>query len=185
MKGKRYLALLRGINVGGNNIITMAALRASFEEMGFTDVATYIQSGNVVFHALRSNRARLEHTIEETLSKRFKYPARVIVVAHDVLRRIVRDAPSGFGGRPDRYRYDVIFLKLPLTPRKAMKVVELKDGVDKASAGSHALYFSRLISKATQSRLSRVVQKPEYQFMTIRNWNTATKLLALGEGGPP
>jgi uncharacterized protein (DUF1697 family) len=157
----------------------MAALRASFEEMGLADVTTYIQSGNVVFSAPRSDRTRLERRIEDALSKRFKYQARVIVVAHEMLQRIVQEAPKGFGGRPDRYRYDVIFLKPPLTPREALKVVDVRDGVDEASAGSHVLYFSRLISRATQSRLSRIVQKPEYQFMTIRNWNTTANLLAL------
>lgn len=62
-----------------------------------------------------------------------------------------------------------------------MKDVGVKEGVDTAHAGKTVLYFSRLISKAAQSHLSRIVGFPVYQFMTIRNWNTTTKLLALME----
>ena len=181
-KSRRYLALLRGINVGGSNVIRMVALKACFEGLGLADVATYIQSGNVVFSAPAGDRGRLGQRIEAALSKQFEYDARLVVVPLDVLRRVVAEAPRGFGARPDRYRYDVIFLREPLTPRKALKAVEVKDGVDSVSTGRHALYFSRLISKATQSRLSRIIQKPEYQYMTIRNWNTTTRLLALAAG---
>ncbi len=179
MGSRRYLALLRGINVGGSNIIKMTALKACFERMGFADVATYIQSGNVVFSAPIRDQALLGRTIEAALSKQFKYKSSVVVVSRDILTRVVKDAPKGFGSSPDTYRYDVIFVKAPLTPQGAIKAVEVKVGVDEVSIGRHALYSSRLISRATQSRLSRIVQKPEYQSMTIRNWNTTTKLLEL------
>jgi uncharacterized protein (DUF1697 family) len=179
MKSHRYVALLRGINVGGGNIIKMAALRACFEDLGFADVATYIQSGNVVFRTPVADRARLERMIEDRLSKQFKYKSRVVLVPLQVLRRVVQDAPKGFGATPDARRYDVIFIKAPLTSRNAMAAVEARAGVDEVASGRHALYFSRLISKATQSRLSRIVQKPEYQYMTIRNWNTTTQILEL------
>jgi uncharacterized protein (DUF1697 family) len=182
MRQRRYLGLLRGINVGGNNIIPMAALRTAFKRMGFSDVLTYIQSGNVIFSTPVASAASLERTIEAALSKEFRYASRVVVVPDETLGRIVDEAPRGFGGTPKAYRYDVIFLKKPLTPVKALKAVEARDGVDSVSAGRHALYFSRLISRATQSRLSRIVQKPEYQYMTIRNWNTTTRLLGVMGG---
>jgi uncharacterized protein (DUF1697 family) len=179
MRSKRYLALLRGINVGGTNVIAMAALRACFEDMGCTNVATYIQSGNVVFSTPISDEALLERTIEVALSKRFKYRSRVVLVTPAVIKRIVKEAPRGFGASPDAHRYDVIFIKAPLTPQRALKAVETRAGVDAVSIGRHVLYASRPISKATQSRLSRIVQKPEYQYMTIRNWNTTTRLFEL------
>lgn len=182
MMTRRYLALLRGINVGGKNIIRMTALRACFEKMGFSDVLTYIQSGNVVFKTAIANQAALEHRIEQALAKQFNYASRVVIISHDTLKRVTKQAPPGFGKIPATYRYDVIFLKTPLTPREAMKAVEVKEGVDRVSGGAHALYFSRLISKATQSRMSKIVPKPEYQYMTIRNWNTTIQLLALMEG---
>jgi uncharacterized protein (DUF1697 family) len=178
---KNYLALLRGINVGGNNIIKMSDLKACFEDCGFTNVTTYIQSGNVIFTSEKGNAESLETLIEDALSKQFKYKSRVVVVAQNVLAEIIKQAPKNFGLKPEEYRYDVIFLKRPLSPSQALAVTETKEGVDTASAGKNAVYFSRLISQATKSKLSKIIQKPEYQFMTIRNWNTTTKLAKLIE----
>jgi uncharacterized protein (DUF1697 family) len=176
-----YIALLRGINVGGNNIIRMADLKACFEEMGFSNVKTYIQSGNVLFESSEKNREKLIAGIEKTLSEKFSYKSRVVVITGEELAETVRNAPAGFGSAPEKYRYDVLFLKEPLTAEEAMKSIEPKEGVDQAHAGTHVLYFSRLISAATQSRLVKVITMPVYQFITIRNWNTTTKLLALAE----
>ena len=181
MADTQYLALLRGINVGGNNIIKMADLKACFEHLGLTDVATYIQSGNVLFKSAEKDKLKLTHKIEKALSERFSYKARMVVVAYKELKKIVDGAPKGFGKDLDQYRCDVIFLKEPLTARDAMKNVSLKEGIDAAYAGKSVLYFSRLISKATQSHLSKIIALPMYQNMTIRNWNTTTKLLALME----
>ncbi|MBE0671390.1 MAG: DUF1697 domain-containing protein [Anaerolineales bacterium] len=177
-----YLALLRGINVCGKNIIKMADLKASFESMGFSDVKTYIQSGNVVFASPEKDNAGLTDKIEKTLSKRFNYTSRLIIVPHPEMKKIVAGAPKGFGDAPDEYRYDVIFLKEPLTPAKAMEQVSVREGVDQAYEGKYVLYFSRLISRASQSHLTKIIGLPVYQNMTIRNWNTTTKLLALMEG---
>jgi uncharacterized protein (DUF1697 family) len=179
MKEKQYLALLRGINVGGNNIIKMTKLKASFEDMGFRKVITYIQSGNVLFDSPPQTEKALENKIEKELSKKFKYKSCVLVISNDKMAQIIKEAPKHFGKNPDKYRYDIIFIKNPLTPKKAMNAIETKEGVDTANLGKHALYFSRLISKTTQSKLSKIIQKPEYKNMTIRNWNTATKLLAI------
>ena len=177
----QYVALLRGINVGGNNIIKMTALKACFESLGLKDVRTYIQSGNVLFRAAGSDQANLTKRIEQALSKSFDYESRVVVRSQKQMQAIVAKAPKGFGSDQDTYRYDVIFLKDPLTAAKAIKSVSVKEGVDEAYAGKGVLYFSRLISKATQSRLARLVSMPVYQSMTIRNWNTTTKLLNLME----
>lgn len=183
MEEFQYLALLRGINVGGKNIIKMTDLKACFESLGFSEVVTYIQSGNVLFKSADKDKVGLTNRIEEELSKRFDYPSRLVTVTHKELKKTVENAPRGFGSEPDKFRYDVIFLKEPLTPKEAMKSVSAKEGVDEAYAGEHVLYFSRLISKATQSRLTRIISLPIYQSMTIRNWNTTTTLLALMEKG--
>jgi len=178
----RYLALLRGINVGGNNIIKMADLKRCFQDLGLKDVVTYIQSGNVLFMSADKNRSKMEDGIEQSLSKRFNYKSRVVLVTDKDLKKMVEAAPKGFGKSPDKYRYDVIFLKEPMTPKEAMKSITPREGVDTADAGKGAIYISRLIAKAGQSYLSKVVQTKAYQFMTIRNWNTTTKLLAIAYG---
>ncbi len=177
----KYVALLRGINVGGKNPVRMAALKEGFEGIGFVDVATYIQSGNVVFGAGRSSDAAMTERIERMLTSTFGFDARVVLRSRTQMRSIVERAPNGFGADPSTYRYDVIFLKPPLTPRAAMRSVPTREGVDSAHPGNGVLYFSRLTSRAPQSRLSRIVSMPIYRDMTIRNWNTTTKLRELVE----
>jgi uncharacterized protein (DUF1697 family) len=177
----QYVALLRGINVGGKNLIKMTDLKACAEGLGFKNVSTYIQSGNILFTTARSDQAKLTSLIEEALSSTFNYKSRVVVRSHKQMTEIVAQSPKGFGKDPATYRYDVIFLKEPLTAGEAMKSVTTKEGVDQAFAGTGVLYFSRLIQKAAQSRLTRIITMPVYQNMTIRNWNTTTKLLNLME----
>ena len=106
----RYIVLLRGINVGGNNIIKMTDLKTCFEEMGFTNVVTYIQSGNVLFDNQGNNQIQLTEQIEKALSGRFDYNSRVFLIFQQDLIQIVNNAPEDFGLSPDEYRYDVIFL---------------------------------------------------------------------------
>jgi len=177
----QYLALLRGINVGGKNKIKMTDLKSCFEDMGFTEVVTYIQSGNVLFRSAEKDKLKLIKKIEKTLSERFGYESRIVAVTHKELKKVVAGAPGGFGEDLNTYRCDVIFLKEPLTSRDAMKNVRVKEGVDDAHRGGQVLYFSRLTTRASQSYLPKIIILPMYQYMTIRNWNTTTKLLALME----
>jgi len=178
MGTKRYVALLRGINVGGRNKVAMADLRAAFEDAGHEAVTTYIQSGNVLF-ASDAPRGSLEGDIEAVLERRFGIPLVVVVRSDRELRSVVASAPDGFGSKPDVYHSDVIFLKAPLTSRQAMGIVKLRDGVDQAWPGRGVVYFARLSDRRTQSRMSSIVGTAEYQQMTIRNWATTTKLLGL------
>jgi uncharacterized protein (DUF1697 family) len=185
MADQTYVALLRGINVGGKNLIKMTELKACFESLGLKNVRTYIQSGNVLFSTGKSDKSRLTGQIEDSLSRTFNYTSRVVVRSAEEMKAIVAHAPEGFGSDPATYRYDVIFLKEPLTSAEAMESVSLKEEVDQAFAGDGVLYFSRLISRATQSRLARIVSLPVYQSMTIRNWNTTAKLLDMLETVDP
>lgn len=176
---KQYLALLRGINVGGKNIIPMSGLRACLEALGYQNVRTYIQSGNVIFEADAKDKATLTAEIERALSAAFGYEARVVVRSQNEMEQIVTAAPEGFGSQPALYRYDVIFLKEPLTAAKAMKELKINEGVDQAFAGPQVLYFSRLFSRITQSHLTRLNTLAIYQSITVRNWGTTTKLVEL------
>lgn len=181
MANRHYLALLRGINVGGNNIIKMTDLKSCFESMGFNDVKTYIQSGNVLFKSVEQDKARLTFEIEEKLSSSFNYQSKIVLITHEQLQIVVKEAPKGFGLNPDEYRYDILFLKEPLTSKEAIKSVNPREGVDNAYAGKDVLYFSRLISMAGKSYLNKIISLPIYKNLTIRNWNTTSKLLELME----
>ena len=175
-----HVALLRGINVGGKNLIKMADLKACFEADGYADVVTFIQSGNVLFTARGVPAAELANDIERVLSNTFgHYEASVVLRTRAQMRAIVDRAPSGFGTDPEGFRYDVIFLKAPLTAKVAMRTVSIREGVDEVVPGTGVLYSSRLVSRLTQSRLNKIVGTPAYANMTIRNWNTTTKLTAM------
>lgn len=178
MVADRYVALLRGINVGGRNTIPMAELREVFEAVGHTDVRSYIQSGQVVF-ATSDAPAGLETVLEGAIADRFGLAVPVAVVSHAELQCIVDAAPTGFGQAPDRYHSDVIFLKKPMTPAAAMDVVRLREGVDQVWAGDSVLYFARLSQRRTESLMGKIVGTPAYKLMTIRNWNTTIKLLEM------
>jgi uncharacterized protein (DUF1697 family) len=178
--GVQYLALLRGINVGGNNPVKMSELRETLEAMGLAEVRTYINSGNAIFRAPRQRRAELAERLEAQLSQAFGIELKIVLLTHAQLKRIAEGAPRGFGAKTDRC--DVIFLRSPLTVDRAVAAMETRDGVDHLWAGTGAVYFSRLTEKATSSRMGKVIGKPEYQNMTIRSWATVTKLLALMEG---
>lgn len=177
-----YVLLLRGINVGGKNKIPMAGLKQFLEELGFANVKTLIQSGNVV---LQSNldAKTVGNSIEKDLPKRFKLDSsiiRVLVLSSSQLRHIIDKKPKGFGEQPDTYHSDVVFL-MGISADEAMKVFKPKEGVDTVWKGDLAIYSQRLSALRTQSRLSKIIGTPAYQSMTIRNWNTTMKLLKMIE----
>lgn len=174
-----YLALLRGINVGGNNLIKMTDLKAAFLNMNFKNVSTYIQSGNVIFYSTLRDKTQIKDTIEKNLNILFGYPGEVLVISAEELEKVMLKAPKHFGSKPEEFRYDVMFLLDPLTPEETLSSLKLRDGVDEAFTGPGVVYFSRLISRAGQSYLSKVISLPIYKRMTIRNWNTTSKLYFL------
>lgn len=179
---KKYVALLRGINVGGKNRVPMAELRETFEEGGYGEVRSYIQSGNVLFESPQA-QSSLEDHIEGLLETRFGIPLVVVVRSLAQLRKTVEKAPPGFGAKPDTYHSDALFLKAPLTSNQVMDIVQIREGVDEAWPGDGVVYFQRLSAERTKSRMSRIAATPEYKLMTIRSWTTTTKLLDLLDAG--
>jgi uncharacterized protein (DUF1697 family) len=178
-KAVTYIALIRGINVGGKNSVPMPALRACFERLGFTDVTTYIQSGNVVFKTGRASVATLGSRIDSAMEAEFGCGAPVVVLTAQKLRKLIENAPPGFGSRPELYRYDVAFLVPSLNAAEVVSTIRVREGVDSIWAGDGVFYFSRLIEQLTKTYMSKITQHPAYRRMTIRNWNTTTKLDAL------
>lgn len=176
----KYVAFLRGINVGGNSKVSMADLKKLFESLGFQNVSTYINSGNVIFEA-KLAADKVSKQIVTTLAKNFKLiagPIKVLIVSYDQLKTIVEKAPKGFGQTPAKYYSDVVFL-IDITSAEAFKAFEPNPEVDAVWKGPGVVYFRRLGAKRTKSRLSKIISKPIYKNMTIRSWNTTTKLLSL------
>ena len=174
-----YIALLRGINVGGNNIIKMERLKQCFTDMGFSDVKTYIQSGNVIFKTQETDKLKLIQRIENQLLKTFSIEIKTVVLTADELTEIVQNAPEYFGSESEKFRYDVWFLLHSTTINEVVSTIHLREGIDFLQAGKNVIYTSRLVSLLSKSYFSKINQTPVYKHITIRNWNTTTKLLAL------
>lgn len=180
---KTYVILLRGINVGGKNKVPMAELRTCLESLGFSKVATYIASGNVLLRSSLPAR-EIQARIEEVLPKTFRLDSKLIKVlalATDELEAVVRGRPAGFGDQPEKYHSDVIFLR-GISVSEAMPVFNPREGVDKVWPGKGVVYSQRLSAERTKSRLSAIMMSPLYKSMTIRSWNTTVKLLELARG---
>lgn len=179
MNENRFVCLLRGINVGGNNIIKMADLKNSFLKMGFKNPGSYIQSGNILFNSDEVSVNKITQKIEKKLSKDFSYQAAVVVFSKKDFIEIIKKAPKDFGKAPEKFRYDVLFFMEGEKPEKYFSSIEVKEGVDESYLGKRAVYFQRLIEKASQSKLNKLASSPVYKLLTIRNWNTCLKLYSL------
>src|SRR3954447_350211 len=94
----RYVALLRGVNVGGKTLIKMADLKTCFEELGFDDVSTYIASGNVLFGTSDKDATKLERNIERAIEARFELPVKIVVLDRATYARIVKAIPKAWVG---------------------------------------------------------------------------------------
>jgi uncharacterized protein (DUF1697 family) len=174
-----YIALLRAVNVGGNSVIKMEKLKQCFIDMGFSDVKTYIQSGNIIFKTQSIDKIKLTKTIENQLLKTFSIEIKTVIFTADELFEIIENAPERFGSEPEKFRYDVWFLLPPAIVNDVVSNVRLREGVDFLQAGKNAIYTSRLTSQMGKSYFSKITQTAVYKNFTIRNWNTTTKLLKL------
>ena len=176
----RYVALLRGVNVGGKNKVPMAALKRFFEEKEFSNVSTYIASGNVIFDSEKT-AGEIQDLLESALPRYFKLDdkrIRVLVLSRNQMRSVVDNKPAGFGEQPQKYHSDAIFL-MGVDAERAMRLFDPREGVDRVWAGKGVIYSQRLSAQRTKSRLNKIMAAPEYKSMTIRNWATTTKLLEL------
>jgi uncharacterized protein (DUF1697 family) len=175
-----YLALLRGVNVGGKNKVPMADLKRAFEGLGYSNVRTYIASGNVMCQSSKKAE-QLTDEIERLLAGEFDLTvsrARVLVLTDEQMQQVVDQAPEGFGAEPGTYRYYVYFL-MGIPPGEALAAFELKPEVDAVWTGARAIYSRQLLSRLTQSRINKIASSQVYKSMTIRNWNTTTTLCKL------
>ncbi|MCC5941882.1 MAG: DUF1697 domain-containing protein [Balneolaceae bacterium] len=178
---KTYIALLRGINVGGNNIIKMADLRECLTKEGFSNVQTYIQSGNVILQSDEEDKDKLLNRIQAALNGTFDYQYPVVLIRFDELERVISDAPSGYGNDLENFKYDVLYLKPPLTAAEAIDEIPVRENVDLAWEGPGVIYYRRTAEHLTKSMLNKLPSKPVYQQMTIRNWRTTNKIFTIAK----
>lgn len=173
-----FVALLRGVNVGGNNMISMSALKKSFEALGFNDVVTYINSGNIIFKSKEADARKLESKIEKMLSKEYQLESRVVLRSLSEMEKVVQSLPRNW--TPDRdWRYNVIFLRRTIDSEDILRELEIKKDIEEVVYCPGALLWSAQISELTRTNMLKLSSRKMYQDMTIRNQNTTRKLYEL------
>jgi uncharacterized protein (DUF1697 family) len=173
-----YAAFLRGINVGGRNIVSMASLKANFEQMGFQDVSTYINSGNVLFRAASVDGRDLARRIERTLSRKHHLKVKAVVRSYAEMTRLMKTMASAWKS-DRRWRCNVIFLRPAVDSERVLAGIEIKGALERVVYCPGTLLWSARLSALGRTAMLKLSTRPIYQEMTVRNANTTTTVFAL------
>lgn len=173
-----YLALLRGINVGGNAIVRMADLKSCFEGMKFKNVKTFINSGNVIFQSPAKTAAALEEQIEAGIKKTCRMDIRVTVRSRKELAAVCKKLPETWV-TDKTTRTDVMFLWPDVDYPKIISEIPSNPEVDRLLYVKGAVIWNVDRADVKRSKVPKIVGSAFYRNMTARNSNTTRKLLAL------
>jgi uncharacterized protein (DUF1697 family) len=172
----KYLVLLRGVNVGGKAMIKMAELKVVLEKAGLESVQTYIQSGNVIFESDEKVTDKLSGLVADVIKEKFNLSVGAAVFSQADWKSIIDAAPEWWG-RDEDWKHNLLILLKPFDRKDTLAVFEkLKPEIEKVEAGQGVLYQSLLFQRFGQTSSSKLISSPAYKRMTIRNYNTATKL---------
>jgi uncharacterized protein (DUF1697 family) len=176
----RYVALLRGINVGGRTLVKMADLKDCFEGLGFDGVSTYIASGNVLFES-EVDAAELATTIEGAIAQQFELPVKVVVLDQDAYARIVKAIPRRWIGDP-ALRANVAFLRPGTDAKEVVRELEPDASIEEVKAVDGAILWATRRDSLNRSVVRKLIGGAAYKELTIRNLNTTLKLHELLAG---
>ncbi|MEJ8303343.1 DUF1697 domain-containing protein [Saccharibacillus sacchari] len=173
-----YIALLRGINVGGNNKIEMKTLKAAFEAAGMERVKTYINSGNIVFANDELEQAALPAVLEAAIEKQFGLRIRVLIRSLEEMRAISNVLPDSWSNGSEM-KSDVFFLWDEVDENSAAEALPLTPGVGTLLVAPRALLYSVSREDAGRSGMNKLVGSKLYAQMTVRNVNTTRKIMQM------
>ena len=174
----RYVALLRGINVGGKTLIKMGDLKTCIEELGLDDVSTYIASGNVLFESDERDAAKLEKKIERALDQRFRLPVKVIVLGRAAYGRIVKAIPKSWVG-DDSLRANVAFVRRGTDSKQIVRELRPDAQIEKVKAVNGAILWATKRDALNRSVMRKLIGGAAYKELTVRNLRTTLKLKEL------
>lgn len=175
----KYIALLRGINVGGKNKVSMNQLKACFQQAGFLNVAIYINSGNVIFDTPEQGKVELAQKCEEILEKEFGFPIKVAIIDVDTLKEALEQVPEWWGKASDA-KHNAVFVIPPATAAEVVEAVgEIRPEYEQIYIYKDIIFWSSPLKTFSRSKWSRIVGTKAYQDITIRNANTTKKSMAL------
>lgn len=175
----KYVALLRGINVGGNSKIEMSRLKAVFESLGHSEVVTYINSGNVIFVS-DEPESELVAKIERAITREFNLSVPVIVRDKTNIEALVRSIPDDWNNQEQKT--DVMFLWNAIDSSDILNKITAKPELGETIRYEKgALLWNIDRKNVTKSAVLRLVGTPVYKQMTVRNVNTVRKIAMLME----
>jgi uncharacterized protein (DUF1697 family) len=174
----RFIAFLRAINVGGGRTVKMQSLHQAFESLGFSKVATFIASGNVVFETTTKNTKTLERKIERALKEALGYEVRTFVRGEAELAKIANNWPfprSKFG---ERWQSNIIFLADNLNKKLKQDVDALRTNTDAFEVHGQEIYWRRR-RKQDKALFSTVpLEKILGPAFTVRGANTIKRIVS-------
>jgi uncharacterized protein (DUF1697 family) len=178
----KYIALLRGVNVGGNNKIAMPELKAAIEAAGFANVVTYINSGNVIFDSELDETA-VKAACEQAIADSFDLNITVGVITADELHDALAHAPDWWNTDKGSTN-NAIFVIPPATAESIIaEAGEAKPEYEKLAYHGKVIFWTAPLATFSRTRWSKITQhKAAYNATTIRNANTTLKLLELAGG---
>ncbi len=176
---EKYIVLLRGINVGGKNKVSMAELKKYFEENGFQNVITYINSGNIIFSSDSTDEEKLKKECESLMLNKFQLNIPVAIVSGADLLEAIDHAPAWWG-EDEAAKHNVIFVIPPVTADQVFQEVgETRPEYESVDHYGRVIFWSAPVKTFSRTRWSKIVGSSVYDSVTIRNANTVRKILQI------
>jgi uncharacterized protein (DUF1697 family) len=173
-----YVALIRGINVGGHKKLRMADVKASCEALGWRDVRTHLQSGNVVFRSAKTDRARLAKELEGVLG----VEATVILRTAAELDEIIAANPMPDEAQGGPSHFVVVFLSATPAAAAMQALRDASKGPEQMQLLGTELYVEYGAGMGTSKLTNALIERKLGVSGTARNWNTVTKLAEIAAG---
>lgn len=170
-----YVALLRGINVGGKNKIDMKLLKETFMRVGMASVTTYINSGNVVFTDTRYTKAEIAMLLQKAILEDFQLDIKILVRSLEDFEHLMKALPNGW--KNDEYmKSDVLFLWEKIDRETLLDELKTKPEIDTVLYVPGAILWTVDRENITKSGMQKLVGTTLYKYMTVRNVNTTRKI---------
>jgi uncharacterized protein (DUF1697 family) len=171
-----FVALLRGVNVGGNNMISMSALKDSFTQLGFKQVSSYINSGNLIFKTKEADARKLEKKIEQMLEKEYQLGSKVVLRNLPEMEMLVDSLPKSWEPGDSNWRYNVIFLRHTIDSEEILKDLPIKKEIEEVFYRPGTLLWAAQVDELNRTNMLKLSSRKMYQDITVRNLNTTKKL---------
>ena len=177
----RYLVLLRGINVGGRNIIRMQDLIKCIEASDFANVTTYIQSGNILLSSKSKSIKRLTATLEFTLAETFDYSAKAVVISKSDYLDALNSAHKNWG-RKDGQKHNAMFTVGGVDVKQILDdLPAIKKNIETVSCGPGVIFWSANEERVSETTMMKLTKTSNYKMLTVRNHKTTFKLAEMLE----